>query len=83
MTLEELKAEAKKHGYNLIKQKEKVYLLPCVCGCNRRAKWYSAYSITLKCNNCGRSATGDTELDAKKQWNRMVEEWAKQENTTQ
>lgn len=83
MTLEELKVEAKKHGYHLIKDPEKVYLLPCVCGCNRREKWYGAHSIILKCKECGRSATGDTELEAKKQWNRMVEEWAKQENTTQ
>lgn len=83
MTLEELKTEAKKHGYNLIKQKEKIYLQPCVCGCNQRAKWYGTYgSVTLKCKRCGRSATGDTELDAKKQWNRMVEECPKQENTT-
>lgn len=32
MTVEELKAEAKKLGYSVIKKPEPVKLLPCVCG---------------------------------------------------
>ena len=32
MTLEELRAEAKKHGYKLIKDTPYVRLAPCVCG---------------------------------------------------
>lgn len=39
MTIEELRAEAKKLGYNLIPINKKEKLLPCTCGCKRREHW--------------------------------------------
>ena len=36
MTLEELKAEAEKFGYTLIKKSDSIKMLPCTCGCKRR-----------------------------------------------
>lgn len=78
MTLEELKAEAKKHGYHLIKDREKVNLLDCTCGCKRRfhlstIKDWQSYE-GLECAKCGKRVWGKTELDARKEWNKLIEE---------
>lgn len=78
MTFEELKAEAKAQGYNLIKINKKEKLLPCVCGCNRREHW-SGWSgeeefIKLVCSKCGIFAKGKTEKEATRNWNKMIEE---------
>ena len=32
MTFEELKAEAKRQGYYIVKKKESIKLIPCTCG---------------------------------------------------
>lgn len=45
MTPEELKAEANKLGYNIIKKKSYVRFRVCDCGCNRR-------SLSYHFNNC-------------------------------
>ena len=78
MTYEELKAEAKAQGYNLIKIKKKEQLLPCTCGCQRRVH-LSSYNfetrqeyIILRCYQCGKRAKGTSEADAVHEWNKMI-----------
>ena len=76
MTVEELRAEAKAHGYYLIKiQPPKEKLLPCVCGCTRHARWWGThdYNKTIfRCRKCGREASGRTEREARHNWNEMI-----------
>lgn len=76
MTVEELKAEAKALGYNIIKIQKKEKLLPCICGSNRRSWWHHAgtRSITLECNRCGIKVTGKDEAEARHNWNLMIKE---------
>lgn len=75
MTIEELKAEADKLGYRLIKKQEYIHLLPCVCGHNSRTRWWRMDGSFYECNQCGRRAPiGSTEAEAKTNWNKMVEE---------
>lgn len=38
MTFEELKTEAEKQGYKLVKRKQNEAFLPCICGANRMLK---------------------------------------------
>lgn len=75
MTFEELKVEAKKQGYKLIKDEPYIPFKPCVCGCNRRSEWHVADlfgSIKYECQNCGRTATGKNKKEAKQNWNEMM-----------
>lgn len=78
MTIEELKEEAKKLGYTVVKIPKKEKLLPCTCGNNRREHWHRvsiqsgmSYEI-LKCSKCGREATGENEREARHNWNEMI-----------
>ena len=74
MTLDELKVEAEKHGYKLIKKQESVKLLPCTCGCNRRAEWVYGRQVFYSCNRCGKkSPCSNTKIGAKRAWNEMIE----------
>ena len=51
MTVEELKVEAAKLGYYLIKKPDKY--IPCTCGANsRRFRWIDN-KPTLTCSKCG------------------------------
>lgn len=74
MTVTELKAEAKKLGYRLVPMPEPpIKLLPCTCGHNRRAHWYTSTGMFFECQKCGReSPTGETEAEARRLWNEMV-----------
>ena len=75
MTVEELKAEAKKLGYKIIPVSESIKLLPCVCGCKRRTHWWTVKGMFYQCNQCGLKAPiGENETEAKKLWNKMIEE---------
>lgn len=76
MTLEELKVEANKLGYSLVKKRRKVYLQPCVCGCNKRQIW-NTYDLKYfyKCAHCGRkSPPADSMMAAKEMWNETMKE---------
>ena len=77
MTYEELKIEAAKLGYSLVKFTKREKLLPCVCGRNKRSHWYGYKDgkeyYTLMCS-CGMSATGYTELEVRHNWNEMIKE---------
>ena len=82
MELEELKAEAKKLGYNLIPRREYIKKQPCVCGRKKLEYWY--YSVNyldkstlmtyVQCPKCQRySPAGRTENEAKQLWNAMID----------
>lgn len=80
MTFEELKEEAKRQGYRLVKEEKKEPLLPCTCGCKRRSSllrkdWRPEGSIwmeVLRCQRCDRSAEGETKKAARENWNKMI-----------
>ena len=73
---EEFKAEAKRRGYNLIKIPEKVNLLPCVCGSERRDRVFVMRGFEYySCAACGLVAEeANTTRKAKLNWNKMIEE---------
>ena len=79
MTLEELKAEAKKHGYKLVELKPYIRMLPCVCGHNKIGLSYifptkSPTPYYHKCSKCGfASIPCKTKYEAKLKWNECVE----------
>ena len=83
MKVEELKAEAKKLGYNIILQKKPEPFLPCTCGCNRRTHWVSSkYGIEtyiLRCMKCNKEARGSSEAEARRNWNKMIRKEANNE----
>lgn len=76
LTFEQLKAEADRQGYNLVKKRQYVKFLPCTCGCNRRYTFYSMERITwnvgYKCARCGKEAFGKSAEDAKLNWNELI-----------
>lgn len=78
MTFEELKAEAKRQGYNLTKIPERITFTPCICGHNRRGMWYSTKGLgrKYKCNNCGfEGGWGKTNKEAKLAWNDAIKNY--------
>lgn len=75
MTLDELKLEAKSHGYKLVKIAPYVKLAPCKCGRKRGAQqWFSTSGMTFyQCGYCDLKAPGaKTEREARMNWNKMV-----------
>lgn len=75
MTLEELKAEAKKMGYKLVKDSPYERWNACTCGHNRRTLWTTPNGYRYVCNKCGRSVEGRTQREAKKNWNKKGDKW--------
>ena len=76
MTVEELKATAKDMGYKLMPIAPYEKLKVCTCGCKRRKRWYISGKrdgIKLVCCKCGKEAFGETEAEARRKWNRMIE----------
>ena len=78
MKLEELKAEAEKHGYRLTKKCEYVRLKPCPrCGSNRRGHWHvisGQGKSFYECEKCGfRGGNGTSKRKARIAWNEAVE----------
>lgn len=76
MTVEELKIEAKKLGYKLIKD-DPNSKLPCVCGCSKRLQTHwlvrlEERKVVIYCPICDRSAFGKTEQEAIENWNNSI-----------
>ena len=74
MTLEELRTEAKKHGYKLTKEYPYVRMIPCVCGSKSQTLWGApGHMHYYQCKKCGFS-TGlvKTKYEAKLKWNECV-----------
>lgn len=74
MTVEELKIEANKLGYNIIKKNIKPKILPCVCGCKRREHWSNSVenTRTLICKRCHKKIIGKNEIDVINNWNKEI-----------
>lgn len=97
MTFEELKEEAKRQGYRLVKEEKKEPLLPCTCGCKRReslikqvpavvpgsgkSEESSIWVEILRCEQCGRTAEGLTKKEARANWNKMIREIMEEEKS--
>lgn len=81
MDLGDLKIEADKLGYRLVKKTEYVQFRPCICGAKayNREKWQSTDGIFFECNKCGlRSKPAKNETEARKNWNKLVEGYVKE-----
>lgn len=75
MTFEELKAEAKRQGYNLVKKQTYVPLRKCSCGAKYsvKARW-TIYGNAYYCIKCGlESYPSKTQRGARENWNKEVE----------
>lgn len=75
MTLDELKAEAKRQGYKLVKYTKLPKILPCVCGTESMIEIHSRSlnKYSYECGNCLRASLwGNTKLEAIENWNRVV-----------
>ena len=77
MTLDELKAEAKRQGFKLIPNITYTKLKPCKCGINRRDHLFK-YDANgdekagLRCVSCGFTVWSSSERSARTKWNREV-----------
>ena len=80
MTLEELKAEAERQGYKLVKKPEPMpKIKPCLCGrktLDHRYKYgimTGKYYMQIKCPKCEREGDwGESEREAREFWNMRV-----------
>jgi hypothetical protein len=73
MTLEELKAEAKKHGYKLVKETPNTTLNSCICGEKRYIRMLGTHTKYCKCIKCGFTADeAKYQYEAKIKWNKCV-----------
>ena len=78
MNLEELKSEAAKLGYNLVKKQPYTKLLPCTCGEKKPSEWFyytgeNGGMRFYKCDNCELSApAAKTSRQARENWNQLV-----------
>ena len=84
MNLDDLKVEAHKHGYRLIKANPYIKLLPCTCGRKRLELWYhmGGNGMYFACPVCGREGmTGKTERQARQYWNDCVSRMEVQDET--
>lgn len=85
MTLEELKVEAKKLGYHLVKNNPKITLLPCpICGKKSAHEWYNCLtnSYFRRCACCDDfdGYGSKTHNGARLGWNEAVENYNKLRN---
>ena len=75
MTLEELKTEAKRQGYKLIKD-ENIHFEPCLCGGTRREWWSGPEGVKVVCLRCGLESPwvprSKGKNGVKKAWNAMI-----------
>ena len=78
MNLEELRAEAAKLGYNLVKKQPYIKLSRCTCGENKPSEWFyyteeNKVMRIYKCDNCGLSALpAKTNRQARENWNQLI-----------
>lgn len=80
MTFNELRAEASKLGYKLVKPQKYVKIEPCpVCGKKRTEVWYAVGGNRFRgCCYCGFKANyGKTERESRLSWNKSVKAYLK------
>lgn len=82
MTLEELKTEANKLGYSLIKKKPYIPIKPCpVCGKKGTSVWYGQRGVGTqrKCSFCDFEGDWTNEkISVNEAWNNAVERYLKE-----
>ena len=76
MTVEELKKEARKLGYTIIKKNPYITLDPCKCGRKKPWMWPAQDgSEFYKCPDCGlRAPNAKNNRQARINWNELVSE---------
>lgn len=73
MNLDELKAEAKKQGYNLIKASKYPTKLKCP-NCNKKPElWARLNTYIVRCSICGHEEEAEKKTWAVNKWNNWVE----------
>ncbi len=78
MTFEELKAEASRQGYNLVKKPTYIPLTPCICGSKRglRMTYTTGFLRFYRCIKCGlEGKKADSNKEARLNWNRAMEKF--------
>ena len=75
MTLKELKEEAKKQGYVLVKEPTYEPLAKCSCGEKRSVKFFwGSNGHYYKCVKCGlKGEPSKKKMVARENWNKAVE----------
>lgn len=68
----------KANGYNVIKRKPYVKLMPCVCGCKKPEEWYKTGNGDTgpfyRCPNCKlEGGIGRSNRESREKWNEAVE----------
>lgn len=81
MTEKELRAEAKRMGYRLVKNPKSEKFLPCICGSNRRyiipvseSVYDPRQGVMVKCAKCGLSVNVEKRSDIRTEWNSFIKE---------
>lgn len=76
MTLEELKAEAKRQGYKLVKRHPRPTFERCLCGHNVHQWHYHKGQTWVTCKMCGLQGpkVEGSETDAIEAWNARIRE---------
>ena len=75
MTFEELREEAHRQGYHLIKYNPLPKIQPCTCGRKKYFKrghsWNTELDVlvSIYCPDCGREVWGGDEREAREMWN--------------
>lgn len=74
MTVEELKKEADKLGYRVLKKEKSIPLSACPCGRKKPWEgWHFGGGYSYKCPNCGNEApVASTKKQARINWNEFV-----------
>lgn len=84
MTFEELKAEAERQGYYLMKKPTYIPKKPCVCGAKRSVRmFYTNKGKGFYCNKCKlglNEQVAKTDKQAQINWNKLVEELCKEKS---
>lgn len=79
MTIDELRIEADKLGYSLVKKKSYMPIKPCpICGRKNTSTWYSTKGMQRRCNFC--DFEGDwtyKKIPVNTAWNNAVERYLK------
>lgn len=76
MTVEQLKEEATKLGYSVVKIRRRPKFIKCICGHNSHKKYFSeGCTIFFQCKICGlKGERALTEYNAIRNFNKAVEE---------
>ena len=73
MTLEELKTEANKLGYNVIKKQQHIKMQPCKCGSKNLGIGIDNGMYCIECNKCGFSSKpAKTQKQSRSNWNEEI-----------